>query len=40
MVCPAVRETVENVLNIIDKHTGEIDLRNFRDPDSPVKINS
>ncbi len=38
-VCPAVGATVENVLGIIDNHTGEIDLRDFRDSDSPVKIN-
>ncbi len=38
-VCPAVRSTVENVLKLIDKHTGEIDLRDFRDPDCSVKIN-
>jgi len=39
VVCPAVRDTVENVIKIIESHTGEIDLRNFRDSDSPVKIN-
>ncbi len=38
-VCPAVGKIVENILGIIDRHTGEIDLRNFRESDSPVKIN-
>lgn len=38
-ICPAVREGVDNILGIIDSYTGEIDLRNFRDSDSPVKIN-
>ncbi|MCD4708326.1 MAG: phosphotransferase [Candidatus Sabulitectum sp.] len=38
-VCPAVKPTVDTVINLIDTHTGEIDLRNFRDSDSPVRIN-
>ncbi len=38
-VCPAVKPTVDVVFNLIDMHTGEIDLRNFRDSDLPVKIN-
>lgn len=38
-VCPAVKPTVDIIINIIDTYTGEIDLRNFRDSDSPVRIN-
>lgn len=38
-VCPAVKPTVDAVVDLIDAHTGEIDLRNFRDSDSPVRIN-
>ncbi len=38
-ICPAVKETVDIIYNLIDTHTGEIDLRDFRNPDSPVKIN-
>lgn len=37
-VCPAVKPTVDTVINLIETHTGEIDLRNYKDPDSPVKI--
>ena len=37
--CPAVSPIVDTVLHLIETHTGEIDLRNFRDTDSPVKIN-
>ncbi len=38
-VCPAVKPTVDCVVNLIESYTGEIDLRNFRDPDSPIIIN-
>lgn len=37
-VCPAVKKTVDTVINLIETHTGEIDLRDFRDSDLPVKI--
>lgn len=37
-VCPAVSETVGSVLSIIDRHVGEIDLRNFRESDDPLEI--
>jgi N-acetylmuramate 1-kinase len=38
-VCPAVKRTVDNVLHLVDTHTGEIDLRDFRNSDMPVRIN-
>ncbi|MCK5131165.1 MAG: phosphotransferase [Candidatus Sabulitectum sp.] len=38
-VCPAVKPIVDIFINLIETHTGEIDLRNFRDSDSPVRIN-
>ncbi len=38
-VCPAVKPTVDTIIDLIDTHTGEIDLRDFRDSDLPVRIN-
>ena len=35
-ICPRLRDLVDNVYRIIDSFTGEIDLRGFRDSDSPV----
>lgn len=37
-VCPAVKPLVDSVIKLIDVYTGEIDLRNFRDSDLPMKI--
>jgi len=37
--CPAVKPLVDNIIHLVDTHTGEIDLRHFRDSDLPVKIN-
>ena len=37
-VCPAVKPTVDTIIKLIDIYTGEIDLRNFRDSDMPMKI--
>ncbi len=38
-VCPAVAETVDNLIRLVDKYTGQIDLRDFRDSDNPLKTN-
>jgi aminoglycoside/choline kinase family phosphotransferase len=38
-VCPAVKPTVDTIINLVEMYTGEIDLRDFRDSDSPVRIN-
>jgi aminoglycoside/choline kinase family phosphotransferase len=38
-VCPAVKPTVDTVINLVETYTGEIDLRDFRNSDSPVRIN-
>ena len=38
-VCPAVKPTVDTIINLVEMYTGEIDLRDFRDSNSPVRIN-